>query len=94
MWEEMAKIAYLYKHWRQNALNSAGALQDGDGEFRGIFPPFYTIKFWGQHKSGGARATMASPSLAPLYIKYKVGKYVMRKILVSTFHCLYVAKVI
>ena len=61
-------------HWRQSALNSAGALQGGDGEFRGIFTPFYTINFRGGHKSGGARATVASPSLAPLsifmYISY------------------------
>ena len=34
-----------YNHWRQSALKSAGALQDGDGEFRGIFTPFYTINF-------------------------------------------------
>ena len=54
-----------YDHWRQSALNSAGALQGGDGEFRGIFTPFYTI-FRGGRKSGGARATVASASLAPL----------------------------
>ena len=58
----------LHTHWRQSALNSAGALQDGDREFRGIFTPFYTIRFWGGHKSGGACATVAPPSLAPLYI--------------------------
>ena len=55
-------------HWRQCALNGAGALQGGDGEFRGIFTPFYTINFRGGSKSGGARATVASPSLAPLTI--------------------------
>ena len=58
----------LHTHWRQSALNSAGALQDGDREFRGIFTPFYTIRFRGGHKSGGPRATVASPSLVPLYI--------------------------
>ena len=57
-----------YTHWRQSALNSAGALQDGDREFRGIFTPFYTINFRGGRKSGGAHATLASPSLAPLKI--------------------------
>ena len=51
-------------HWRQSALNSAGALQGGDGEF-------FTINFRGGHKSGGARATVASPSLAPLPILYR-----------------------
>ena len=31
-----------YTHWRRSALNSAGALvQGGDGEFRGIFIPYY-----------------------------------------------------
>ena len=29
-----------YTHWRQSALNSAGALQGGDGEFRGILHHF------------------------------------------------------
>ena len=43
-------------------------MQGGDGEFWGIFTPFYTIIFRGWHKSGGARATVASPSLAPLSI--------------------------
>ena len=57
-----------YSHWRQSALNSAGALQGGDGEFRGIFTPFYTINFQEGLKSGGARATVASPNLAPLII--------------------------
>ena len=59
----------MYPHWRQSALNSAGALQGGDREFRGIFSPFYTINFRGGRKSGGARATVASPSLAPLEIQ-------------------------
>ena len=60
----------FYKHWSQSALYSAGALtgMENFGEFRGIFTPFYTIKFRGGHKSGGARATVASPSLAPLII--------------------------
>ena len=40
-----------------------------DGEFRGIFTPFHTINFPGGRKSGGARATVASPSLAPLEIQ-------------------------
>ena len=43
--------------------------QGGDGEFRGIFTPFYAINFRGGLKSGGARATVASPSLAPLEIQ-------------------------
>ena len=55
-------------HWCQSALNSAGALQGGGGEFQGIFTPFYTINFRGGCKSGGARATVASASLAPLWI--------------------------
>ena len=62
------KLPFFYLHWRQSALNSAGALQGGDGEFRGIFTPFYTINFRGGLKSGGARATVASPSLATLTI--------------------------
>ena len=53
-------------HWRRSALNSAGALQNGGGEFRGIFTPFYTIKFRGLCKSGGARAPAAPPSSAPM----------------------------
>ena len=57
-----------HKHWRQSALNSAGALQGGDGEFQGIFTPFYTIKFWGLCKTGGARAPAAPPSSAPMSI--------------------------
>ena len=61
-------MIHTYTHWRQSALNSAGALQGRDGEFRGIFTPFYIINFRGGSKSGGARATVASPSLAPLYI--------------------------
>ena len=62
-----------YFHWRQILLNSAGALQGGDGEFQGIFAPFYTINFRGRHKSGVARATVASPtSLAPLPIWKKI----------------------
>ena len=61
--------------WRQSALNSAGALQGGDGEFRGIFTPFYTINFRGGLKSGGACATVASPSLAPLQIVNLVHMY-------------------
>ena len=59
---------YRDLHWRQSSLNSAGALQGGDGEIRGIFTTFYTINFRGGHKSGGAHATAASASLAPLYI--------------------------
>ena len=57
-------------HWRRSALNSAGALQSGGGEFRGIFTPFYTINFQGGRKSGGACATAASASLAPLYMHF------------------------
>ena len=59
-------VWYRDLHWRQSPLNSAGALQDG--EFWGIFAPFYTINFRGGHKSGGAHATAASASLAPLGI--------------------------
>ena len=36
------------------------------------FTPFYITKFRGGHKSGGARATVASPSLAPLIISMYV----------------------
>ena len=61
-------LAYVNNHWHQSALNSAGALQGGDGEFQGTFTPFYTINFRGGRKSSGARATVASPSLAPLKI--------------------------
>ena len=47
---------YLYNsQWRQSLLNSAGALQGGDGEFRGILTPFYTINIRGGRKSGSAR---------------------------------------
>ena len=53
-------------HWRRSALNSAGALQSGGGEFRGIFTPFYTINFRGLCKTGGARAPAAPPSSAPM----------------------------
>ena len=55
-------------HWRRSALNSAGALQGGGGEFRGIFTPFYTMKFRGLCKTGGARAPAAPPSSAPMSI--------------------------
>ena len=58
----------MYLHWRRSALNSAGALQGGGGEFRGIFTPFYTINFRGLCKSGGARAPAAPPSSAPMSI--------------------------
>ena len=61
-------ICLAYVHWRQSALNSAGAIHGGDGESRGIFTPFYTINFRGGRKSGGAHATVASPSLAPLHM--------------------------
>ena len=61
----------LHTHWRQSALNSAGALQDGDREFRGIFTPFYTINFRGGCKSGGAHAPAAPPSSAPMDIVYQ-----------------------
>ena len=58
----------LDKHWRQSALNSAGALQDGGGEFRGIYTLSYTIKFRGEPKSGGASAPAAPPTSAPMHI--------------------------
>ena len=58
----------MYNHWRRSALNSAGALQSGGGEFRGIFTPFYTINFRGLCKTGGARAPAAPPSSAPMGI--------------------------
>ena len=76
-------------HWRQCALNGAGALQGGDGEFRGIFTPFYTINFRGGRKSGGARATVASPSLAQLliyYYKYFDKKVVMPRKALNCMH--------
>ena len=56
-------------HWRRSALNSAGALQGGGGEFRVIFTPFYTINFRGLCKTGGARAPAAPPSSAPMVIR-------------------------
>ena len=56
------------RHWRRSALNSAGALQGGGGEFRGIYNLFYTIKFRGGPKSGGARAPAAPASSAPMAI--------------------------
>ena len=58
---------FMYLHWRRSALNSAGALQGGSGEFRGIFTPFYAVNFRGLCKSGGARAPAAPPSSAPMY---------------------------
>ena len=39
----------------------------GAGNFGGIFTPFYTINFRGWLKSGSARATAASASLAPFH---------------------------
>ena len=58
------------QHWRPSALNSAGALQGGGGELRGIFTPFYNINFRGLCKSGGARAPAAPPSSAPMMISF------------------------
>ena len=55
-------------HWRRSVINSAGALQSGGGEFRGIFTPFYTINFRGLCKTGGARAPAAPPSSSPMGI--------------------------
>ena len=76
-------------HWRRSALNSAGALQVRGGEFRGIFTPFYTIKFRGLYKSGGAGAPAAPPSSAPMTIiqfynivNFLVVKNVMRLIMI------------
>ena len=63
-------------HWRRSALNSAGALQSGGGEFRGIFTPFYTINFRGLCKTGGARAPAAPPSSAPMKISLLLFKVV------------------
>ena len=60
----------MYMHWRRSALNSAGALQDWGGEFRGIYTLFYTIKFRGEPKSGGARAPAAPPSSAPMHMLF------------------------
>ena len=56
----------IHTHWHRSALNSAGALQSGGGEFRGILTPFYTINFRGLYKSGGARTPAAPPSSAPM----------------------------
>ena len=55
-------------HWRRSALNSAGALQDWGGEFRGIYTLFHTIKFRGEPKSGGAHAPAAPANSAPMRI--------------------------
>ena len=60
---------YLHNHWRRSALNSAGALQGGGGEFRGIYTLFYTIKFRGGPKCGGARAPAAPASSAPMIMQ-------------------------
>ena len=62
----MELFGFYNTHWRRSALNSAGALQSGGGEFRGIFTPFYTINFRGLCKTGGARAPAAPPSSAPM----------------------------
>ena len=62
------KEIYWNNHWRRSAPNSAGALQGRGGEFRGNFTPFYTIKFRGGCKRGGARAPAAPPSSAPMGI--------------------------
>ena len=72
---------YQDNHWRQSALNSAGVLQGGGGEFWGIFTPFYTIR----HKSGGARATVASPSLAPLKIIFITWKSIHQIMVMEVF---------
>ena len=63
-------IYFRHHHWRRSALNSAGALQGGGGEFRGIFTPFYTTNFRGLCKTGGARAPAAPPSSAPMRMKF------------------------
>ena len=76
-------IHFENKHWRRSALNSAGALQVRGGEFRGIFTPFYTIKFRGLYKSGGAGAPAAPPSSAPMKIKYPQSIY--KRVFVSVF---------
>ena len=55
-----------HNHWRQSPLNRTGALQGGDGEFWGIFTPFYTINFWEGCKSRGARASAEPPSTTEL----------------------------
>ena len=60
----LISLNFDYGHWRRSALNSAGALQGGGGEFRGIFIPFYTINFRGLCKSGVARAP-AAPAAPP-----------------------------
>ena len=83
-----------YIHWRRSALNSAGALQGGGGEFRGIYTPFYTIKFRGGPKSGGACAPAAPASSAPmiiyvrqayLYLKTKYSRYYQSLILIKIY---------
>ena len=63
-------MSFENEHWRRSAPNSAGALQGGGGEFPGIFTPFYTKKFRGGCKSGGARAPAAPPSSAPMNISH------------------------
>ena len=37
-------MIHTYTHWRQSALNSAGALQGGDGEFS----PHFILKIFGE----------------------------------------------
>ena len=56
---------YQDNHWRQSALNSAGALQGGGGEFPGIFTPFYAINFRGAPAAPASSAPMHKISSTP-----------------------------
>ena len=49
---------YTYKHWRRSALNSAGALQGGGGEFRGFALKTYSkhTKYAPKFRGGGEKA--------------------------------------
>ena len=51
----------VHWHWRQSALNSAGALQGRSGEFRGISTPFYTIKPIGEGIKVGVHMHLLHP---------------------------------
>ena len=74
-----------YIHWRRSALNSAGALQGGGGEFRGFALKTYSKhtkyaqNFGAGRKSTGARAPVAPASSAPLQIllHFFVRKYTL-----------------
>ena len=54
------------------------------GNFWGIYTLFYTIKFRGLCKSGGARAPAAPPSSAPMYMSVIIVMYVVSRVIFIT----------